>query len=37
VVALLALLVLLRWRWSVMQVIGAAAACGIGLAAIRAL
>ena len=37
VVLLLALWVQLRWRWSVMQVIGAAAAWGIGLAAIRAL
>ena len=37
VVLLLALWVQLRWRWSVMQVIGAAAACGVGLAAIRSL
>jgi chromate transporter len=37
VVVLLALWVLLRWRWSVIRVIGAAAACGVGLAAIRAL
>ena len=37
VVLLLALWVQLRWRWSVMQVIGAAAACGVGMAAIRPL
>ncbi len=36
-VVVLALWVQLRWRWSVMQVIGAAAACGLGLAASRAL
>jgi chromate transporter len=37
VVLLLALWVQLRWRWNVMQVIGAAAACGVGMAAIRPL
>jgi chromate transporter len=37
VVVALALLVQLRWRWSVMQVIGAAAAAGVALAAIRLL
>jgi chromate transporter len=36
-VVVLALWVQLRWRWSVMQVIGATAACGVGLAAIRSL
>jgi len=36
-VVVLALWVQLRWRWSVMQVIGGAAACGLGLAAIRLL
>jgi chromate transporter len=37
VVVGVALVVQLRWRWSVMQVIGAAAACGLGRAAIRLL